>query len=186
MLLSASIAATIPTAAFAATTTQLEEVVVTSQKREQSAQDTPISVTVLSGDAIQYLGIESSNDIADYTPGLKISPVFGVGNIPNISIRGVGLNDFKDYHESPSAVYVDEVYKAALASLDFQLFDVDRVEVLKGPQGTLFGRNATGGLIQYVTKKPSEATEGYLKLGAGSFGDVKVEAAVGGCCCVKG
>jgi len=180
MLLSASIAATIPTAAFAATTTQLEEVVVTSQKREQSAQDTPISVTVLSGDAIQYLGIESSNDIADYTPGLKISPVFGVGNIPNISIRGVGLNDFKDYHESPSAVYVDEVYKAALASLDFQLFDVDRVEVLKGPQGTLFGRNATGGLIQYVTKKPSEATEGYLKLGAGSFGDVKVEAAVGG------
>lgn len=158
----------------------LEEVVVTAQKRVQSAQDTPIAVTVLSGDALQKLGVESSNDIADYTPGLKISPVFGAGNIPNIAIRGVGLNDFRDYHESPSAVYVDEVYKAALASLDFQLFDLERAEVLKGPQGTLFGRNATGGLIQYVTKKPGDQLEGYARIGGGSLGELKAEAATGG------
>jgi iron complex outermembrane receptor protein len=158
----------------------LEEITVTAQKREQSAQDIPVSVTVLSGEDLLQLGIENSNGVADYTPGLTISPVFGVGNIPNIAIRGIGLNDFRDYHESPSAVYVDEVYKAALASLDFQLFDIDRVEVLKGPQGTLFGRNATGGLIQYVTKKPTDEAEGYARLGAGNFGDMKVEGAFGG------
>lgn len=158
----------------------LDEIVITAQKREQSAQDTPIAVTVLSGEALEKLGIESSNDIADYTPGLKISPVFGVGNIPNIAIRGVGLNDFRDYHESPSAVYVDEVYKAALASLDFQLFDIERAEVLKGPQGTLFGRNATGGLVQYLTRKPTDEVEGFARLGGGSLGEVKAEAAVGG------
>ena len=158
----------------------LDEVTVTAQKRQQSAQDIPVTVTVISGEDLLQLGIESSNDIADYTPGLTISPVFGVGNIPNISLRGVGLNDFRDYHESPSAIYVDEVYKAALASLDFQLFDVDRVEVLKGPQGTLFGRNATGGLVQYLTKRPTEETEGYARLSAGDFGEMKLEAAVGG------
>ena len=158
----------------------LEEITVTAQKRQQSAQDIPISVTTLSGDDLQQFGMQTANDVADYSPGLMISPVFGVGNIPNIAIRGVGLNDFRDYHESPSAVYVDEVYKAALASLDFSLFDVDRVEVLKGPQGTLFGRNATGGLIQYVTKRPTDETEGYARLTGGSFGTMKAEAAVGG------
>ncbi|MBT8079284.1 MAG: TonB-dependent receptor [Gammaproteobacteria bacterium] len=158
----------------------LEEIIVTAQKRAQSIQDTPIAVTVLSGDAIEKLGIESSNDIADYTPGLKISPVFGAGNIPNIAIRGVGLNDFRDYHESPSAVYVDEVYKAALASLDFQVFDVERAEVLKGPQGTLFGRNATGGLVQYITRKPTDELEGYARASGGSLGELKAELAAGG------
>ena len=159
---------------------QLEEIVVTAQKREQSAQSTPIAITAISGDALVRAGIKSSNDLADLTPGLRISPVFGAGNIPNIAIRGVGLNDFRDYHESPSAVYVDEVYKGALASLDFQLFDINRVEVLKGPQGTLFGRNATGGLIHYITKKPTDELDGFLRAGGGSFGDVNLEGGVGG------
>lgn len=159
---------------------QLNEIVVTAQKREQSAQDIPIAITAISGAELVSAGVQSSNDIADLTPGLKISPVFGAGNIPNLAIRGVGLNDFRDYNESPSAVYVDEVYKGALASLDFQLFDVDRVEVLKGPQGTLFGRNATGGLIHYITKKPTDEADGFLRIGGGSFGDVNVEGAIGG------
>ena len=80
---------------------QLEEIVVTAQKREQSAQSTPIAITAISGDSLVAAGIKSSNDLADLTPGLRISPVFGAGNIPNIAIRGVGLNDFRDYHESP-------------------------------------------------------------------------------------
>jgi iron complex outermembrane receptor protein len=158
----------------------LEEVTVTAQKRDQSVQDIPVAVTVLTGESLLQLGIDNSVAIADYTPGLTVSPVFGIGNIPNISIRGVGMNDFRDYHESPSAVYVDEVYKASLASLDFQLFDIDRVEVLKGPQGTLFGRNATGGLVHYITRKPTEETEGYARVAAGTFGELKAEAAVGG------
>ncbi len=159
---------------------QLNEIIVTAQKREQSAQSTPIAITAISGESLVEAGVRSSNDLADLTPGLRISPVFGAGNIPNIAIRGVGLNDFRDYHESPSAVYVDEVYKGALASLDFQLFDIDRVEVLKGPQGTLFGRNATGGLIHYLTKKPTDELDGFLRAGGGSFGAVNLEGAVGG------
>jgi iron complex outermembrane receptor protein len=156
----------------------IEALVVTAQRREESIQNTPIAVTAFTGDSLRALGAESSMDLARFTPGLQIAPVFGEGNIPNIAIRGVGLNDFRDYNESPNAVYVDEVYKGALASLDFQLFDLDRVEVLKGPQGTLFGRNATGGLIHYISKKPTEDTEGYSRLSVGSFNDVNVEAAV--------
>jgi len=174
----------LPFAAAVAQETQeqgrLEEVVVTAQKREQSVQDTPVAVTVLTGDSLVQLGIESGNDVAQFTPGLAIAPVQGVGNVPNISIRGVGLNDFRDFNESPSAVYVDEVYKGALAGLDFALYDLDRVEVLKGPQGTLFGRNATGGLINYLTRRPTDTLEGYARLSGGSFGDMKVEGAVGG------
>jgi iron complex outermembrane receptor protein len=160
--------------------TQLADITVTAQKREQSAQDAPLAVTVLTGDALVQLGVESGNDVAQYTPGLHIAPVQGAGNVPNISIRGVGLNDFRDFNESPSAVYVDEVYKGALAGLDFALYDLDRVEVLKGPQGTLFGRNATGGLINYLTARPTDAFEGYARLSGGSFGDIKAEFAVGG------
>ena len=159
---------------------RLEEIVVTAQKREQSAQDTPVAVTVLTGDSLVKLGIESGNDVAQYTPGLAIAPVQGVGNVPNISIRGVGLNDFRDFNESPSAVYVDEVYKGALAGLDFALYDLERVEVLKGPQGTMFGRNATGGLVNYLTRRPSDTLEGYARLSGGSYGDIKAEGAIGG------
>ena len=161
-------------------TAGIEEIVVTAQRREESLQSTPVAVTAFTGDTLRALGVEGSMDLARFTPGLQTAPVFGEGNIPNIAIRGVGLNDFRDYNESPSAVYVDEAYKGALASLDFQLFDLNRVEVLKGPQGTLFGRNATGGLIQYITKKPSEDTQGYTRLSIGSFNDVNVEAAIGG------
>jgi iron complex outermembrane recepter protein len=158
----------------------IEEIVVTAQRREESLQSTPLAVTAFTGDTLRALGVEGSMDLARFTPGLQTAPVFGEGNIPNIAIRGVGLNDFRDYNESPSAVYVDEVYKGALGSLDFQLFDVDRVEVLKGPQGTLFGRNATGGLIQYITRKPTRDTDGYVRLSVGSFNDINVEAAAGG------
>jgi iron complex outermembrane receptor protein len=159
---------------------KLEQIVVTAQKRPQTAQTAPLAITAISAEALVNAGVQSSNDIADLTSGLRISPVFGTGNIPNIAIRGVGLNDFRDYHESPSAIYVDEVYKGALASLDFQLFDINRVEVLKGPQGTLFGRNATGGLIHYVTKKPTDYFDSFVRGSAGNYGDLNLEAAVGG------
>ena len=157
----------------------IEAIVVTARRREESIQSIPIAVTAFSGDELRALGAQSSMDLARFTPGLQTAPVSGEGNIPNIAIRGVGQNDFRAYNESPSAVYVDEVYKGALASLDFQLFDLDRVEVLKGPQGTLFGRNATGGLIQYISKKPTSDTEGYTRLSFGSFNDLTIEAAIG-------
>ena len=158
----------------------LEEVTVTAQKREESVQDLPISVTAFSGDTMKALGFTNSIQLAAQTPGLQTAQNFGEGNIPIVSIRGVGLSDFSEHNESPSAIYVDEFYKANLSGLDFQLFDLERAEVLRGPQGTLFGRNATGGLIQYITKKPSQETEGYVDVTGGEYGKFITEGAVGG------
>ena len=158
----------------------LEEVVVTAQKREERIQDTPISATAFTGDAMRELGFDSSLEVATQTPGLQMAQNFGEGNIPVVSIRGVGLIDFSEHNESPSAIYVDEVYKANLSGLDFQLFDLERAEVLRGPQGTLFGRNATGGLVHYVTAKPSQEMDGYVEAGFGDRGRTKFEGAIGG------
>ena len=158
--------------------TGIQFITVTAQRREEPLQATPIAITAFSGDELRSLGLERSTDLAAFTPGLQAAPIAGEGNIPNIAIRGIGLNDFRDYNESPSAVYIDEVYQGALTGLDFQLFDIERVEVLKGPQGTLFGRNATAGLIQYITKTPTDTPEAYVRLSGGSFNDVNIEAAI--------
>ncbi|MEX2525057.1 MAG: TonB-dependent receptor [Gammaproteobacteria bacterium] len=158
----------------------LEEVVVTAQKREQSLQDVPISVTAFSGRDIRSLGFNSTIDLAAFTPGMSIGQNSGEGDFPFISLRGVTLRDFADTNESPSAVYIDEFYKANLMGLDQQIFDMDRVEVLRGPQGTLYGRNATGGLIHYVTRKPTETFEGYGEFEVGEYDTYKFEGAVGG------
>jgi len=163
-----------------AQSTLLEEVVVTAQKREESAQDIPIAITAFNGDAMKDLGFSSSLDLAAQTPGMQAAANFGEGNIPVINIRGVAMLDFAEHNESPSAVYVDEMYKANLSGLDFSLFDIERAEVLRGPQGTLFGRNATGGLVQYHTVKPSQEGEGYVEMTLGERGRVKAEGAVGG------
>ncbi len=90
------------------------------------------------------------------TPGLNYTVPNAESSQINFFLRGVGLNDFADASENPVAVYVDDVYHPASGGLSFQLFDMDRVEVLRGPQGTLFGRNTTGGLIHYVSRKPSK------------------------------
>ncbi|MDH4104490.1 MAG: TonB-dependent receptor [Gammaproteobacteria bacterium] len=158
----------------------LEEVIVTAQKRSESVQDLPISVTAFSGDQMKELGFASSIQLAAQTPGLITAQNNGEGNIATVSIRGVGLMDYSEHNESPSAVYVDEFYKANLSGLDFQLFDLDRAEVLRGPQGTLFGRNATGGLVHYITARPTQQNQGYAALTAGQFGELKAEGAVGG------
>jgi iron complex outermembrane receptor protein len=158
----------------------LEEVTVTAQKRAESIQDLPISVTAFSGEAMKALGLTNSIQLAAQTPGLQTAQIFGEGNIPIVSIRSVGLIDFSEHNESPSAVYVDEFYKANLSGLDFQLFDLERAEVLRGPQGTLFGRNATGGLVQYITVKPSQETSGYADMTVGEYGKFITEGAIGG------
>ncbi|MBR9910085.1 MAG: TonB-dependent receptor [Gammaproteobacteria bacterium] len=158
----------------------LEEVVVTAQKREQNMQDVSVSVTAFSGNALRELSLTSSTEIAAQTPGLNIGTPVGEGNNPSISLRGVGLNDFNDNNEGPIAVYRDEVYQSAMPGLTFQLFDLERVEVLRGPQGTLYGRNATGGLVHFISKKPSDEFEGYVDLTLAENNQVKLEAAVGG------
>ena len=172
--------------AFAQSGGILEEVVVTAQKREQNLQDVGIAISAFSGEQIDALGIKKSFDIAAFVPGVHISGNLA-GQNTQFSIRGVTQNDFNDIIEAPNAVYLDEGYLAIAQAQTFAVFDVDRVEILKGPQGTLFGRNATGGLVHYFSRQPSfDGAEGYADVTVGFFDSdadaehYKVEAAVGG------
>ena len=158
----------------------LEEVIVTAQKREESMQDIGVSVTAFSGDMVRQLGLTNSTDIAAQTPGLNIGTPVGEGNNPSITLRGVGLNDFNDNNEGPVALYKDEVYLGNMAGQTFQLFDVERIEVLRGPQGTLYGRNATGGLVHYISKMPTDELDLALDLTVADENQVKFAGAVGG------
>ncbi|MDC0404071.1 TonB-dependent receptor [Porticoccaceae bacterium] len=163
----------------------LEEVVVTAQKREQNLQDVGIAVSAFTGDQMAAMGVTQSVDIAAFTPGVHISGNLA-GQNTQFSIRGVTQNDFNDVIEAPNAVYLDEGYLAIAQAQTFAVFDIERVEILKGPQGTLFGRNATGGLVHYVSNKPTFETEGYIDIGFGRYdtkanaNEYTVEAALGG------
>ena len=164
----------------------IEEITVTAQKREQNLQDVPIAITAFSGEQMRALGVSQSIDIAAFTPGVHISGNLA-GQNTQFSIRGVTQNDFNDIIEAPTAVYLDEGYLAIAQAQTFAVFDVQRVEILKGPQGTLFGRNATGGLVHYISNKPSfDEPSGSLDVQFGSFdtpanaNSYTVEGAFGG------
>jgi iron complex outermembrane receptor protein len=170
-----AIIALLPTPALA----QLEEVVVSAQKRLQSMQDVGISVTAFSAQQLEDLNIENTTSITQQVPALQLftySPAFTV-----FSLRGISQNNFQDNLEAPVAVYMDGAYVASMNALNTQLFDVDRIEVLRGPQGTLFGRNATGGLLHFVTHRATDTElNGYLEGGVADFSTYSVEGALGG------
>lgn len=158
----------------------LEELVVTAQKREQNLQDVGISVTAYSGEQLKALGMTNTSDLQNMTPGLVISEFGGSPPVSIFSLRGVSQNDFGDHHESPNAVYLDGAYISNMAALGAQMFDVERVEVLRGPQGTLFGRNATGGLVHIISNKPTHEFEAYTDLTVAEYSQIKFEGAVNG------
>lgn len=156
----------------------LQEVIVTAQKRAQNLQDVGISITALSGAQVAQLGLVNTTDIAQRVPNLQTQ---NVGSFYTIfDLRGVSQNDFAAYEEAPVAVYSDGAYRAVLGELAGSLFDLKTVEVDRGPQGTLFGRNATGGLIQYISNKPGDHFEGYLEGTAGNFGEIDSQGAISG------
>ena len=135
---------------------KVEKVVVTAQRRAQNAQDVPGTVTAIGSKNIKGLGIDSSDKIAEFVPGVTISLPSGQGNQPIIAIRGVGNNDFNTNNSGPNGVYSDEVYMSAPSAQTFQAFDLERIEILKGPQGTLYGRNTSGGAINFISNKPGD------------------------------
>ena len=155
------------------------DIVITAQKREENLQDVGISVTALSGETLETLGLTNMQQISQQVPSLQVStwtPAFTTFNL-----RGVSQNNFQDNLEAPVAVYIDEVYMASMNALGLQMFDMERVEVLRGPQGTLFGRNATGGLIHFLTRDASETSlNGYGEGTIAEFGTYSVEGALGG------
>ncbi len=156
----------------------LDEVIVTAQKREQNLQDVGIAITAFSQEQIKSLGFSNTVDITTQTPNVQLyewSPSYTVFNI-----RGVSQNDFADHLEPPIAVYVDDAYVSAPGALNGLLFDVKRVEVLRGPQGTLFGRNATGGLMHFISNKPTDTNSGYLEASFGDRNLIELEGAISG------
>jgi iron complex outermembrane receptor protein len=156
----------------------LEEITVTAQKREQTLSDVGISVTAFSGSQLKDLGMTNTTQIDDQVPGLLVTDM--AGGTTAFTVRGSSQLDFADHQEPPVAVYLDEAYNSYLAGVGFNFFDVERIEVLRGPQGTLFGRNATGGLVHVISAKPTHVKEGYLEVTGGEYGQVRVEGALSG------
>lgn len=154
--------------------TGIEEIVVTAQKRAQNLQDVPVSVTAFSDTAIREAGFTNSLSIGDQVPNLEIKTF---GGVPNIFIRGVGNNDFNASSIGPISIYRDDVVVASTGSQIFSLFDLERIEVVRGPQGTLFGKNTTGGAIQFFSKLPGDEFEGNARFGYGRFDLFEAEAA---------
>ncbi len=153
------------------------DIVVTAQRRSQNLQDVPISVTALSGDTVEKLGFKTSAEIAAQVPNLTIKQSFA-NSVPQIFLRGVGVNDPNANANGAVGIYVDDVNLVSPSALTFSLFDTDRVEVLRGPQGTLYGRNTTGGAINFISRKPGDTQEGYATFRYGRFNSKQLEAGV--------
>lgn len=147
----------------------ITEITVTAQRRSERLQDVPVSVRVQTGAALEAAGIRDLEDLTFVTPGLLVGAVG-----PNVqpAVRGVSTQEANPGNDANIAVYLDGVYQASQFSNQFELPDIDRIEVLKGPQGTVFGRNATGGAIQIFTKSPSFDPTGQFSVSYGSFNDV--------------
>lgn len=156
-----------------------EDVIVTVQKPVEDAQDTEGYISSLTGEQIEAFAYSSLGDLTSSVPGVRLVQPNGAGSY-NFSIRGVTQNDTAEHQESPTAVYFDEVYVSQMAGVALQLFDTDRVEILRGPQGTQAGRNSTGGAVQLFSRRPSADTRGYLKTTVGEYNLVRMEGAIGG------
>jgi len=157
---------------------QLEEIVVTAERRETSLQQTPISVAAFTAETIEAKGIETIEDIATFTPNLDIKGSRGTGNTsPTYQIRGLSGGGGAT-GERAAALYIDGVFVPRTIGPFMSMLDVERVEVLRGPQGTLFGRNSTGGAIRVFTRRPGPDMEGYVELGFGNFDRREVDAMV--------
>jgi len=156
----------------------LEEVIVTAERRQASVQEIPMSVTAITADRMDAMGIRSSQDLQNIVPGLTIrSPQIGQNNFV---IRGIGGANDDVSSDSGVGVYVDDIYMARTSAANLTLYDLERVEVLRGPQGTLYGRNTAGGSINIITSKPGDQFEGKAGLDVGSEGLINAKAFLSG------
>ena len=155
----------------------VEEIMVTAQGRAQPLQEVSVSVAAYNQEYLDALGAQNIADISQFTPNLEIRSVYGVST-PTLFIRGVGLRDFNANSQSSVAVYNDDVYMNSPAGQLSQLFDVEQVEVLRGPQGALYGRNASAGAIRVLSRKPTGDFNGYARVTYGRFDQIDLESAI--------
>ena len=159
--------------------TTIDEVIVTAQRRQQAAQDVGIALSVLSGESLTQQGVTNVNQLQNATPNLEVEPAFG-GGAAQFRLRGVGFQDYASNNSPTVGVYVNEVAYPVPVMTQGLIFDIDRVEVLRGPQGTLYGRNTTGGAISLVTKRPTEDLSAGLMTEWGSQDQFRAEGHVSG------
>jgi iron complex outermembrane receptor protein len=159
----------------------LEEIIVTAQKREENIQEVPISITNMSGDRLtaRFTGGEDILALASAAPGLHVESSNGRTS-PRFYMRGLGNADFTQAASQPVSIVFDDVPMEKVALKAFPLFDMDRIEVIRGPQGTLFGRNTTAGIIKVDSRRPTDEYEGYVRGSVGNLGTFNFEGAVGG------
>lgn len=154
---------------------ELQEIIVTAQRRGENLQKVPISISAVTSSMADAMGIKGTQDIAIAAPAVNFS---ATASGANVQIRGVGASGSAT-DESANAVYIDGVYQPAAPALALPLNNIERIEVAKGPQGTLFGRNSTGGVIQVITRDPPTDPTVDLSIGYGNYETVEAQAYVG-------
>jgi iron complex outermembrane receptor protein len=153
---------------------QLPEVIVTAQKRLQSSSKVPVALSVITADDLKSKGISTAADLTNNVPNVLIGQ--GVSGGMEITIRGLGNSDNSERGDPQTAFHIDGIYLGRPQGAGATFFDVERVEVLRGPQGTLYGRNANAGAINVITKKPSAKLEGEVNGEIGTYGEQKTDA----------
>jgi len=174
IIVSAAITTVLPNVASA----QLEEVLVTAEHREASVQDVPIAVSAYNEEMIEKLQIDDTLDLINVVPNMFGGNNTGLGTANMYYLRAQGNDESISTFDPPVGTYVDDVYITRQNVNNVALFDVERIEVLRGPQGTLYGRNTTGGAISVVMKKPSDTMQGYVEAGAGRFGKTLLRGSI--------
>jgi iron complex outermembrane receptor protein len=159
-------------------TGNLTDIVVTAQRRTQSLQDVPVAVSAFSREDLVTKQIQSTLDIPRLVPNMVGTTNVGIGSANTYFIRGLGNTESIATFDPPVGTYVDDIYISRQNANNFSFFDVERIEVLRGPQGTLFGRNTTGGAINVILKKPAETVGGYVEGSFGRFNDIRARASI--------
>lgn len=157
----------------------VQEIVVTAQRRSESILKVPVSVSALSPDDLTKRGITNAIALAGQVPSLQVNSPYG-DSMPNFTLRGIGVGNEHNFNQaSPIGIYFDDSYIAARVAHGLGMFDLERVEVLAGPQGTLYGRNTTGGAINFISRKPTlSGSNGYVSMGYGTFNTYTADGAV--------
>jgi len=153
---------------------QLEEIVVTATKRAKSIQDVNIAINAFGSEDLAELGWTDVTQVANQSPNLDIKYAWG-NSMPIYTIRGVGMNSFQASDTPSVGLFIDEIFQTSIATMGAQLFDMERVEVLKGPQGALFGRNTNGGAVSYISRRPSRDQQGFIRADYSRYDRVELE-----------
>lgn len=147
----------------------LEEVIVTARKREESLQETPVAVTALDSEALRDAGVRNLADLNQVVPNIEVSSGNGNSGIASVYIRGVGQRNSGANIDSGVGIYIDGIYAGRPDGALLDLNDIQSVQVLRGPQGTLFGKNTTGGALVFTSNKPVEEFEGSVGVRVGNY-----------------